>query len=113
MVKSIFGAMVMMLMVTSGALAVCPYDVNCINNPYGGRSFDGNSNQLPPPYPYGQTGAAFGNNPLPFNPNFALGQRSLAQPGSRQDRLTTSPFPPLPNANPYGRDRPTNEDDGQ
>ena len=80
MVKSIFGATVMMLMVTSGALAVCPYDVNCINNPYGGRSFDDN-NQLPPPYPYGQIGAAFGNNPLPFNPNFGLGQRSLAQPG--------------------------------
>ena len=40
MVKSILGATVMMLMVTSGALAVCPYDVNCINNPYGGRSFD-------------------------------------------------------------------------
>jgi hypothetical protein len=113
MIKPLLGALVAMLVVSSGALAVCPYDVNCINNPYGGRSLDTNGNQLPPPYPYGQTGAAFGNNPLPLNPNFALGQRPLTQPGSRPDRLTTSPFPPLPNANPYGRDRAPNADDDQ
>jgi hypothetical protein len=111
MVKSILSAIVAMLVVSSGALAVCPYDVNCINNPYGGRSFDANGNQLPPPY--GQTGAAFGNNPLLPNPNFAQGPRLLYQPRTRPDRLTTSPFPPLPNASPYGRDRDPYEDNDQ
>jgi hypothetical protein len=53
----------------SKALAVCPYDANCLDNPYGGRNVYSPSGVYAPgvsspPYFSGQYGGAFSNNPL-------------------------------------------------
>ena len=50
-------------LVLSSARAICPYDVNCLNNPYGGR-LSSPSDSVASPYGRGQLGAAFEDNPF-------------------------------------------------
>src|SRR5271167_1618789 len=52
-------------LITSSAHAICPYDVNCLNNPYGGRvGLDASGGVPVAPYGIGQPGSAFSANPL-------------------------------------------------
>lgn len=55
-------AVVLALTITT-ASAVCPYDVNCLNNPYGGRDESAPAITVAP-YGAGQLGGAFAANPL-------------------------------------------------
>src|SRR5208283_2785283 len=74
--------------ISSAAFAICPYDANCLNNPYGGR--DANApNGLIAPYSGGQSGSAFSNNPLrnqplnnPFLPSASPDENQSASPNA-------------------------------
>ena len=61
---------VVLILEASSARAICPYDANCINNPYGGRS---------PAAPQGGVVAApfgrYSNNQ--YNPDFSANQQRL------------------------------------
>ena len=63
MKRNLFALAALCALAPVEAKAVCPHDVNCLNNPYGGRDAT-----APPfnasPYGWGQLGAAFGANPL-------------------------------------------------
>jgi hypothetical protein len=65
-------AVVAFVLLVSDARAICPYDANCLDNPYGGRG-DASGNLTAPYSPFGQyspngTSSAFGNNPLTRQP---------------------------------------------
>ena len=95
----------MFALISSEASAICPYDANCLNNPYGGRSMGRANNDLgsfaPGPYSsngqYG-LGSAFGNNPLtreprsnPFLPETSADELKKAQTqGINPDQQSTS-----------------------
>ncbi len=63
MKRRCFALAALFALAPAGARAICPYDVNCMNNPYGGHD-----NSAAPfgasPYGRGQPGAAFNANPL-------------------------------------------------
>jgi len=69
------------LLASTGAKAICPYDANCLNNPYSGRD---NSSQ-------GFSSAPFGAGPGQYNPSFAV--------NPDQSRSTYNPYSPPPDAN--------------
>jgi hypothetical protein len=96
--KALIQALVLSL-VSAKAYAICPYDANCLNNPYGGRD----------PYapslgsaPYAG-GSAFGSNPLragsgynPYAPQAPTDDttRSLAiSPNPNSQGTTLGPAP--------------------
>ena len=71
----------------SNAEAVCPYDVNCLNNAYGGRGVDG-AEFVAPTYGPAQANAAFGAGPLhksgatnPFAPSLPAGEDTTSTGG--------------------------------
>jgi hypothetical protein len=81
------------------AFAVCPYDPNCLNNPYGAGSPykpDGLMN------PYSQYGSPYSNNswanPLATNP-----PKIYDQDGNYHGNLSANPYDPNSISNPYGR----------
>jgi hypothetical protein len=77
------------LLTATKAWAICPYDVNCLNNPYSGR--DGSSQGIQP--------APFGSGPGQYNPSYVV---NPVPSGSSYNPY--SPPPPNPNSdvNPSG-----------
>lgn len=72
------------------ASAVCPYDSNCINNPYGARSpykSDGLMN------PYSQYGSKYSNK-SPTNPYAPEAPKLYDSQGNYRGRLSTNPHGP-------------------
>ena len=57
-----FIAIAFALFTVTSARAICPYDVNCLNNPYSGR--DNSSQSIQP--------APFGSGPGQYNPSYAV-----------------------------------------
>lgn len=81
------------------AWAVCPYDYNCLNNPYGAGSpykSDGLMN------PYSQYGSPYSNNSW-TNPYATNAPQLYDQSGNYRGRLSTNPYDPDSTSNPYGR----------
>jgi hypothetical protein len=81
------------------AYALCPYDQDCLNNPYGAGSpykSDGLMN------PYSQHGSPYSNNSW-TNPYATNAPRIVGEDGSYHGRLSTNPYDPDSTANPYGR----------
>lgn len=81
------------------AHAACPYDVNCINNPYGAGS----------PYkpnginnPYSQYGSPYSNKSA-NNPYATNAPKLYDSNGNYRGRLSTNPYDPDSTSNPYGR----------
>src|SRR5450631_481239 len=66
---------------STSAKAVCPYDVNCINNPYSGR--DNSSQGIPV--------APFGSGPGQYNPSYAV--------NPDPNTSTYNPYSPRPSPN--------------
>jgi hypothetical protein len=92
-------ASLVLLLKATPAMAVCPYDFDCLNNPYGAGS----------PYapnglmnPYSQYGSPYSNNswtnPLATNP-----PQIYDQNGVYRGNLSTNQFDPNSVSNPYGR----------
>lgn len=81
------------------ALAMCPYDPDCLNNPYGAGSpykADGLMN------PYSQYGSPYSDrswtNPYASNPPAIVDDQ-----GGYHGRLSTNPYAPDSTSNPFGR----------
>ena len=92
------------LAITSFALAgpafgICPYDLNCINNPYGaGNPYkaDGLMN------PYSPYGSPYSNRSW-TNPFATEPPKIYDRDGNYRGRLSTNPFHPDSISNPFGR----------
>lgn len=83
----------------SPALAVCPYDYNCLDNPYGAGSpykSDGLMN------PNSSQGSQYCNNSW-TNPNATNAPSIYDQSGNYQGRLSANPYVADSTSNPYGR----------
>ncbi len=87
------------LLLISSAQAACPYDYNCLNNPYGAGS----------PYapnglmnPYSQYGSPYSNKSW-SNPYATQAPQIFDEQGNYHGRLSTNPYDPDSTANPYGR----------
>ena len=92
-------ALIISVLSVSHAYALCPYDNNCLNNPYGAGSPykpDGLMN------PYSQYGSPYSNkswtNPYATNP-----PQILDQNGNYRGNLSTNEYDPNSVSNPYGR----------
>ena len=92
------------LAITSFALAgpafgICPYDLNCINNPYGAGNpykVDGLMN------PYSLYGSPYSNRSW-TNPFATEPPKIYDREGNYRGRLSTNPFHPDSISNPFGR----------
>ena len=92
------------LVFTSFALAgpafgICPYDLNCINNPYGAGNpykVDGLMN------PYSLYGSPYSNRSW-TNPFATEPPKIYDRQGNYRGRLSTNPFHPDSISNPFGR----------
>jgi len=81
------------------AQAACPYDINCINNPYGAGSpykADGINN------PYSQYGSSYSNKSA-NNPYATDAPKLYNSNGQYRGRMSTNPYHPDSTSNPYGR----------
>ncbi len=81
------------------AYPACPYDINCINNPYGAGSpykADGIMN------PHSQYGSPYSNKSA-NNPFATDAPKLYDSNGNYRGRLSTNPYDPDSTSNPYGR----------
>jgi hypothetical protein len=81
------------------ALAACPYDPDCINNPYGAGSPykpDGLMN------PYSPYGSPYSNKSW-TNPYATDAPRIYDSQGQYRGKFSTNPYDPDSISNPYGR----------
>jgi hypothetical protein len=79
--------------------AVCPYDPDCLSNPYGAGSpykADGLMN------PYSQYGSQYSDKSW-TNPYATDAPKLYDQNGNYRGRLSTNPYAPDSTSNPYGR----------
>ncbi len=87
------------LWITANACASCPYDQNCIDNPYGaGNPYasDGLMN------PYSRNGSQYSNDSW-TNPYATNAPVLVDQNGNYRGRLSANPYDPDSTSNPYGR----------
>lgn len=88
-----------LLMAVNEAQALCPYDPDCLNNPYGAGSrykSDGLMN------PYSQYGSRYSNDSW-TNPYATNAPKIYDQDGNYRGKLSTNPYDPDSVSNPYGR----------
>ena len=83
----------------SSALAKCPYDPSCLNNPYGaGNPYapDGLMN------PYSRNGSQYSNESW-TNPYATYAPKLIDQDGNYRGRLSANPYDPDSTSNPSGK----------
>jgi hypothetical protein len=87
------------VILASPSYAACPYDSNCLNNPYGAGSrykADGLMN------PYSQYGSKYSNKSW-TNPYATDAPKLYDSKGNYRGRLSSNPYDPDSVSNPYGR----------
>ena len=87
------------LIFSFSAYAACPYDTNCLNNPYGAGSpykSDGLMN------PHSQYGSPYSNKSW-TNPYATEAPKLYDQDGNYRGRLSSNPYDTDSTSNPYGR----------
>ncbi len=92
-------SVIIMTILTGAASAACPYDINCLNNPYGGGNpykADGLINR------YSRYGSPYSNDSW-TNPYATNAPKIYDQNGEYHGRLSANPYDPDSVANPYGR----------
>jgi hypothetical protein len=99
--RSIFAAFTVMIVAVMAqpAAAICPYDPDCLNNPYGaGNPYksDGLMN------PYSANGSRYSNKSW-TNPYATDAPKIVGEDGTYHGRLSTNPYDSDSIANPYGR----------
>lgn len=92
-------ASALLLIYSSASFAACPYDYNCLNNPYGAGS----------PYapnginnPYSPSGSPYSNNSA-TNPYATDLPIIVDGNGNYRGRLSNNPYLPDSTSNPYGK----------
>ena len=84
---------------TQASAQTCPYNVNCLNNPYGaGSPYNPNS----PNNPYGRYGSPYSNESA-NNPYATNAPKIYDQNGNYRGRLSTNKYDPDSVSNPYGQ----------
>lgn len=84
----------------AGAFAqTCPYDPNCLNNPYGAGSPYKPDGLMNPYSPYGSPYS----NQSHTNPYATDAPRLYDGQGNYRGRLSNNPYDPDSTSNPYGR----------
>ena len=89
----------MIIFTPSSIFAACPYDYNCLNNPYGaGNPYkpDGLNN------PYSIYGSPYSNKSH-TNPYATDAPKLYDSQGNYRGRLSNNPYHPDSISNPYGR----------
>ena len=97
--NAVAAAALLVLGASTPTWAACPYDYNCLNNPYGaGSPFkpDGLMN------PYSQNGSPYSNNSW-NNPYATNPPKIYDQNGQYRGNLSTNPYDPNSVSNPYGQ----------
>ena len=97
--KSLVITAILTASLSGTALAICPYDSNCLDNPYGAGSpykADGLMN------PYSQHGSQYSNKSW-TNPYATDAPKLYDNQGNYRGRLSTNPYAPDSTSNPYGR----------
>ncbi len=90
---------VVSLLFSFSAFATCPYDYNCLNNPYGAGSQyapNGINN------PYSQAGSPYSNKSA-NNPYATDAPKIYDQNGNYHGKLSSNPYDPDSTSNPYGK----------
>lgn len=83
----------------STVFAICPYDSNCLDNPYGaGNPYKSNGLMNP----YSQYGSPYSNKSW-TNPNATDAPKIYDQNGNYRGKLSTNPYDPDSTSNPNGR----------
>jgi hypothetical protein len=98
-VKSVGVLVLAFCLLTLPALASCPYDTNCIDNPYGaGNPYaaDGLMN------PFSRYGSQYSNDSW-TNPYATNAPALIDDAGNYRGRLSDNPYEPDSTSNPYGR----------
>lgn len=98
MIKT-FSSAVLITFIASSALAVCPYDYDCLDNPYGAGSpykSDGLMN------PYSSSGSPYSNESW-TNPYATNAPKIYDQNGNYRGQLSSNPYAPDSTSNPYGQ----------
>ena len=100
MMKAISIVFATAIVVAPGVVsAACPYDSNCLDNPYGAGSpykSDGLMN------PYSQYGSQYSNKSW-TNPYATDAPKLYDGQGNYRGKLSTNPYDPDSTSNPYGR----------
>lgn len=92
-------ALIIFLLTSYTALAVCPYDPRCLDNPYGAGSRyapNGINN------PYSERGSQYSNRSA-NNPYASDAPKIYDQQGNYRGRLSNNPNDPDSVSNPHGR----------
>jgi len=99
MKKTLILAMCFFVSSVSISFAACPYDPECLNNPYGAGSpykADGINN------PYSQYGSPYSNKSA-NNPYATDAPKMYDSDGNYRGKLSTNPYDPDSVSNPYGK----------
>ena len=85
--------------IPTASVALCPYDLNCLNNPYGaGSPYKANGLMNP----YSQYGSPYSNKSW-TNPYATDAPKLYDSQGNYRGRLSANPYDPDSTSNPYGR----------
>ncbi len=79
--------------------AMCPYDANCLNNPYGAGSRYKSGGLM---NPYSTNGSQYSNNSW-TNPYATNAPKIVDSQGNYHGRLSANKYDPDSTSNPYGR----------
>lgn len=93
------GVVIAVLSLAPASYAACPYDADCLNNPYGAGSPykpDGINN------PYSQYGSPYSNKSA-NNPYATDAPKLYDENGNYRGKLSTNQYDPDSTSNPYGR----------
>jgi len=94
-----YSVLFLSLIIPAVAFAACPYDLNCLDNPYGAGSpykSDGLMN------PYSQYGSPYSNKSW-TNPYATEAPKIYDSQGNYKGKLSTNPYDSDSISNPYGR----------
>ena len=97
--KQLINIAILLSFTPYSSFAVCPYDLNCLDNPYGAGSpykSDGLMN------PYSQYGSPYSNKSW-RNPYATDAPKIYDGQGNYRGKLSTNPYDPDSISNPYGR----------
>ena len=98
--RNFFSAVLFVFLLgASAALAACPFDQDCLNNPFGaGSPFKPNGLMNP----YSQYGSPYSNKSW-TNPYATDPPRVYDSQGNYRGKLSTNPYDPDSTSNPFGR----------
>jgi len=88
--KILFMSTATFLFFTINAYALCPYDLNCLDNPYGAGN------------PYSEQGSPYSNKSW-TNPYATDAPRIYDKKGNYRGKLSTNKYDPDSITNPYGK----------